>query len=74
MKILNAWKVYAGASNLLHPAKGIPTSQIIINSNYSDDYDDYDIALVKLATPLTISGEANSQPPQTGSCRACASA
>ncbi|CAM5121705.1 unnamed protein product [Natator depressus] len=57
VKILNEWKVYAGASNLLHPAKGIPTSQIIINSNYSDDYDDYDIALVKLATPLTISGQ-----------------
>uniref|UniRef100_A0A8C0G8X3 Transmembrane serine protease 13 n=1 Tax=Chelonoidis abingdonii TaxID=106734 RepID=A0A8C0G8X3_CHEAB len=57
VKILNEWKVYAGASDLLHPAKGIPTAQIIINSNYSDDHDDYDIALVKLATPLTISGE-----------------
>uniref|UniRef100_A0A8C4YSW7 Transmembrane serine protease 13 n=1 Tax=Gopherus evgoodei TaxID=1825980 RepID=A0A8C4YSW7_9SAUR len=57
VKILNEWKVYAGASDLLHPAKGIPTAQIIINSNYSDDHDDYDIALVKLATPLTISGQ-----------------
>uniref|UniRef100_A0A8C3RY75 Transmembrane serine protease 13 n=1 Tax=Chelydra serpentina TaxID=8475 RepID=A0A8C3RY75_CHESE len=57
VKILNEWKVYAGASNLLQSAKGIPTSQIIINSNYSDDHDDYDIALVKLATPLTISGQ-----------------
>uniref|UniRef100_A0A674IP10 Transmembrane serine protease 13 n=1 Tax=Terrapene triunguis TaxID=2587831 RepID=A0A674IP10_9SAUR len=55
--LTGCWKVYAGASDLLQPAKGIPTAQIIINSNYSDDHDDYDIALVKLATPLTISGQ-----------------
>uniref|UniRef100_A0A8C3I875 Transmembrane serine protease 13 n=1 Tax=Chrysemys picta bellii TaxID=8478 RepID=A0A8C3I875_CHRPI len=55
--LTGCWKVYAGASDLFQPAKGIPTAQIIINSNYSDDLDDYDIALVKLATPLTISGE-----------------
>ncbi|XP_067422257.1 transmembrane protease serine 13 [Emydura macquarii macquarii] len=57
VKILDEWKVYAGASDLLQPAKGVPASHIIINSNYSDDRDDYDIALVKLATPLTMSGQ-----------------
>nr|XP_006110917.1 transmembrane protease serine 13 [Pelodiscus sinensis] len=57
VKILDEWKVYAGASDLLHPAKGITASHIIINANYSDDQDDYDIALVKLASPLTMSGQ-----------------
>uniref|UniRef100_A0A7M4DVR1 Transmembrane serine protease 13 n=1 Tax=Crocodylus porosus TaxID=8502 RepID=A0A7M4DVR1_CROPO len=34
---------------------GISVSRIIINTNYSDDQDDYDIALMKLSRPLTLS-------------------
>uniref|UniRef100_A0A8C5TIA8 Transmembrane serine protease 3 n=1 Tax=Malurus cyaneus samueli TaxID=2593467 RepID=A0A8C5TIA8_9PASS len=57
MKILDDWKVYGGVSDLKQPMEGIPVSQVIINSNYSDDHDDYDIALMKLSRPLTLSGE-----------------
>lgn len=59
MKILDDWKVYGGVSDLKQHAEGIPVSQVIINSNYSDDHDDYDIALMKLSRPLTLSGEAS---------------
>ncbi|XP_030918250.1 transmembrane protease serine 13 [Geospiza fortis] len=55
MKILDDWKVYGGVSDLKQPMEGIPVSQVIINSNYSDDHDDYDIALMKLSRPLTLS-------------------
>lgn len=58
MKILDDWKVYGGVSDLKQHMEGIPVSQVIINSNYSDDHDDYDIALMKLSRPLTLSGEA----------------
>ncbi|XP_015274260.1 PREDICTED: transmembrane protease serine 13 [Gekko japonicus] len=56
-KILDEWKVFAGASDLSHLAEGIPVSHVIINSNYSDDHDDYDIALMKLSRPLTLSAQ-----------------
>lgn len=59
MKILDDWKVYGGVSDLKQPMEGIPVSQVIINSNYSDDHDDYDIALMKLSRPLTLSGEVS---------------
>jgi len=61
MKILDDWKVYGGVSDLKQHAEGIPVSQVIINSNYSDDHDDYDIALMKLSRPLTLSGEVSQQ-------------
>ncbi|XP_077163071.1 transmembrane protease serine 13-like isoform X6 [Paroedura picta] len=54
-KILDEWKVFAGTSDLSHPTEGIPVSHVIINANYSDDHDDYDIALMKLAKPLPLS-------------------
>uniref|UniRef100_A0A8D0GKB2 Transmembrane serine protease 13 n=1 Tax=Sphenodon punctatus TaxID=8508 RepID=A0A8D0GKB2_SPHPU len=58
VKILDEWKVFAGLSNLNKAADaGIPVSRVIINSNYSDDHDDYDIALLKLSRPLTLSGQ-----------------
>uniref|UniRef100_A0A8C6YPQ0 Transmembrane serine protease 13 n=1 Tax=Nothoprocta perdicaria TaxID=30464 RepID=A0A8C6YPQ0_NOTPE len=56
MKILDDWRVYGGVSDLKQRSEGIPVSQVIINSNYSDDHDDYDIALMKLSRPLTLSG------------------
>lgn len=59
MKILDDWKVYGGVSDLKQHTEGIPVSQVIINSNYSDDHDDYDIALMKLSRPLTLSGETS---------------
>lgn len=59
MKILDDWRVYGGVSDLKQPMEGIPVSQVIINSNYSDDHDDYDIALMKLSRPLTLSGEVS---------------
>ncbi|XP_030899936.2 transmembrane protease serine 13 isoform X1 [Melopsittacus undulatus] len=57
MKILDDWKVYGGVSDLKQQAEAIPVSQVIINSNYSDDHDDYDIALMKLSRPLTLSAQ-----------------
>lgn len=57
MKILDEWKVYAGTSDLRQTKEGILVSEVIINANYSDDHDDYDIALVKLSQPLVLSGE-----------------
>ncbi|XP_021140881.2 transmembrane protease serine 13 isoform X1 [Columba livia] len=57
MKILDDWKVYSGVSDLKQHAEGISVSQVIINSNYSDDHDDYDIALMKLSRPLTLSAQ-----------------
>ncbi|NWX91975.1 TMPSD protease, partial [Nothoprocta pentlandii] len=57
MKILDDWRVYGGVSDLKQRSEGIPVSQVIINSNYSDDHDDYDIALMKLSRPLVLSAQ-----------------
>ncbi|XP_032765904.1 transmembrane protease serine 13 isoform X2 [Rattus rattus] len=54
-KILEGWKVYAGTSNLHQLPEAASISQIIINGNYTDEQDDYDIALVRLSKPLTLS-------------------
>lgn len=56
-KILEGWKVYAGTNNLHQLPEASSVSQIIINSNYSDEQDDYDIALLRLSKPLVLSGE-----------------
>lgn len=56
-KVLEGWKVYAGTNNLRQLPEAASIAQIIINGNYSDDEDDYDIALVRLSKPLTLSGE-----------------
>ncbi|KAG8141723.1 hypothetical protein E2320_007273, partial [Naja naja] len=57
VKILDEWKVYAGVSDLKQTREGILVSEVIINANYSDDHDDYDIALMKLAQPLLLSAQ-----------------
>ncbi|XP_026536822.1 transmembrane protease serine 13-like [Notechis scutatus] len=57
VKILDEWKVYAGVSDLKQTREGILVSEVIINANYSDDHDDYDIALMKLAQPLVLSAQ-----------------
>ncbi|XP_078235679.1 transmembrane protease serine 13 [Pogona vitticeps] len=57
VKILDEWKVYAGASDLKHPTVGVPVSEVIINTNYSDEEDDYDIALMRLSRPLVLSAQ-----------------
>uniref|UniRef100_A0A8C8YL98 Transmembrane serine protease 13 n=1 Tax=Prolemur simus TaxID=1328070 RepID=A0A8C8YL98_PROSS len=54
-KILDGWKVYAGTNNLHQLPEAASISQIIINSNYTDEQDDYDIALMRLSKPLTLS-------------------
>ncbi|XP_060035995.1 transmembrane protease serine 13 isoform X3 [Erinaceus europaeus] len=54
-KILEGWKVYAGTNNLHQLPEASSVSQIIINGNYSDEQDDYDIALMRLSKPLTLS-------------------
>ncbi|XP_054549108.1 transmembrane protease serine 13 isoform X1 [Talpa occidentalis] len=54
-KILEGWKVYAGTSNLHQLPEAASISQIIINGNYTDEQDDYDIALMRLSKPLTLS-------------------
>ncbi|XP_058050351.1 transmembrane protease serine 13-like isoform X4 [Ahaetulla prasina] len=57
VKILDEWKVYAGTSDLKQTKEGILVSEVIINANYSDDHDDYDIALMKLSQPLVLSAQ-----------------
>ncbi|XP_037003199.2 transmembrane protease serine 13 [Artibeus jamaicensis] len=54
-KILEGWKVYVGTNNLHQLPEAASISQIIINGNYTDEQDDYDIALVRLSKPLTLS-------------------
>uniref|UniRef100_A0A671EXX5 Transmembrane serine protease 13 n=1 Tax=Rhinolophus ferrumequinum TaxID=59479 RepID=A0A671EXX5_RHIFE len=54
-KILEGWKVYAGTNNLRQLPEAAAISQIIINGNYTDEEDDYDIALVRLSKPLPLS-------------------
>ncbi|XP_035884396.1 transmembrane protease serine 13 isoform X1 [Phyllostomus discolor] len=54
-KILEGWKVYVGTNNLHQLPEAASISQIIINGNYTDEQDDYDIALVHLSKPLTMS-------------------
>ncbi|XP_011240747.1 transmembrane protease serine 13 isoform X2 [Mus musculus] len=54
-KLLEGWKVYAGTSNLHQLPEAASISQIIINGNYTDEQDDYDIALIRLSKPLTLS-------------------
>ncbi|KAM6158103.1 transmembrane protease serine 13 [Rhynchocyon petersi] len=54
-KMLEGWKVYAGTNNLHELPEAASISQIIINGNYTDEQDDYDIALMRLSKPLTLS-------------------
>ncbi|XP_066101852.1 transmembrane protease serine 13 isoform X2 [Saccopteryx bilineata] len=54
-KVLEGWKVYAGTTNLHQLPEAASISQIIINGNYTDDQDDYDIALMRLSKPLSLS-------------------
>ena len=49
--------MYAGTNNLHQLPEGASIAQIIINSNYTDSKDDYDIALMRLSKPLTLTGE-----------------
>lgn len=55
-KVLEGWKVYAGTHNLHQLPEAASIAQIIINGNYSDEQDDYDIALMRLSKPLALSG------------------
>ncbi|XP_013366706.1 PREDICTED: transmembrane protease serine 13 isoform X2 [Chinchilla lanigera] len=54
-KMLEGWKVYAGTNNLHQLPEAASIAQIIINSNYTDEQDDYDIALMRLSKPLHLS-------------------
>nr|XP_009422519.3 transmembrane protease serine 13 isoform X3 [Pan troglodytes] len=54
-KVLEGWKVYVGTSNLHQLPEAASIAEIIINSNYTDEEDDYDIALMRLSKPLTLS-------------------
>lgn len=56
-KVLEGWKVYAGTSNLHQLPEAASVAQVIINGNYTDEQDDYDIALMRLSRPLALSGE-----------------
>ncbi|XP_057409293.1 transmembrane protease serine 13 [Balaenoptera acutorostrata] len=58
-KILEGWKVYAGTNNLHQLPEGASIAQIIINSNYTDSKDDYDIALMRLSKPLTLTAHVH---------------
>ncbi|XP_068411251.1 LOW QUALITY PROTEIN: transmembrane protease serine 13 [Eschrichtius robustus] len=58
-KILEGWKVYAGTNNLHQLPEGASIAQIIINSNYTDSKDDYDIALMRLSEPLTLTAHVH---------------
>ncbi|XP_057604582.1 transmembrane protease serine 13 isoform X3 [Hippopotamus amphibius kiboko] len=58
-KILEGWKVYAGTNNLHQLPEAASVAQIIINSNYTDEQDDYDIALMRLSKPLTLSAHVH---------------
>ncbi|XP_073095817.1 transmembrane protease serine 13 isoform X2 [Manis javanica] len=58
-KILEGWKVYAGTNNLHQLPEATSISQIIINGNYTDDEDDYDIALMRLSKPLALSAHVH---------------
>lgn len=57
--------MYAGTSNLHQLPEAASISQIIINGNYTDEQDDYDIALIRLSKPLTLSGKRMSLLPST---------
>lgn len=56
-KILEGWKVYAGTTNLQQLPEAAAIAQIIVHGNYTDEEDDYDIALIRLSKPLPLSGE-----------------
>ncbi|XP_072810266.1 transmembrane protease serine 13 isoform X1 [Vicugna pacos] len=58
-KILEGWKVYVGTNNLHHLPEAASIAQIIINGNYTDEQDDYDIALMRLSKPLTLSAHVH---------------
>uniref|UniRef100_A0A4X1STK3 Transmembrane serine protease 13 n=1 Tax=Sus scrofa TaxID=9823 RepID=A0A4X1STK3_PIG len=58
-KVLEGWKVYVGTNNLHQLPKAASIAQIIINGNYTDDQDDYDIALMRLSKPLTLSAHVH---------------
>lgn len=61
-KILEGWKVYAGTTNLQQLPEAASIAQIIVHGNYTDEEDDYDIALIRLSKPLPLSGECAHPP------------
>uniref|UniRef100_A0A8C3VUN3 Transmembrane serine protease 13 n=1 Tax=Catagonus wagneri TaxID=51154 RepID=A0A8C3VUN3_9CETA len=58
-KVLEGWKVYVGTNNLHQLPQAASIAQIIINGNYTDDQDDYDVALMRLSKPLTLSAHVH---------------
>lgn len=51
------WRVYAGTVS--QSALQIPylVKKIIVNENYNSNNNDYDVALLKLSSPITFSSE-----------------
>ncbi|KAM3922912.1 transmembrane protease serine 13 [Leptodactylus fuscus] len=52
---LSSWKIVPGTVNLNQAPTMLSVTAIIRNENYNDKTDDFDVALIKLSTPLTFS-------------------
>ena len=57
---LSSWRVHAGlvSHSAVRPHQGAVVERIIPHPLYSTQNHDYDIALLRLRTPLNFSGEA----------------
>jgi len=54
------WRVYVGTISHNTPQTPLLVKKIIVNENYNSNTNDYDIALLKLTTPVAFSGELDS--------------
>ncbi|XP_075696954.1 transmembrane protease serine 13 [Rhinoderma darwinii] len=52
---LNLWRIVAGTINLDQTRSTSSVAAIIRHENYSDDTDDFDVALMKLSNPFSFS-------------------
>lgn len=57
---LSSWRVHAGlvSHSMVRPHQGAVVERIIPHPLYSAQNHDYDVALLRLRTPLMFSGEA----------------
>lgn len=54
------WRVYVGTISQNTPQTPFAVKKIMVHEKYNKNTNDYDIALLKLASPVTFSGELDS--------------
>ena len=52
------WEVYSGVVSLDNLPKPYKVTKILVSERYDSQTNDYDVALLKLATPVVFNGQS----------------